>query len=341
MLHCDNAAVRRSLMAKPVILTAMPVSATLRNRLAERYDVHGPLERSAPEAIPEAARGARALITLGGLRTDAALMAALPDLGLVACYGTGFEGVDRSAAAARGILVTHAGDANATSVAEFAMGLVLATARHILRGDHLVRTGGWTSLTIDRMPLVPGLAGRRLGIYGLGSIGLKIAQRAAAFEMEVGYHNRSPRTDVPYLYQESLLQLAAWADVLVVAVRASAQNRHAIGPEVLDALGREGVLVNIARGVVVDEAALCDALEAGRIAGAGLDVYENEPHVPERLKALKNTVLTPHMAALSGAAQAAQQQVLLDNLEAFFAGRPVRWQVPALPTEGASQPGRA
>jgi lactate dehydrogenase-like 2-hydroxyacid dehydrogenase len=311
----------------------MPLRGRLLNRLEERYAVHGPLRPYTPEAVQEAACEARALVTLGGLRTGAALMDALPRLGLVACYGTGFEGVDRAAAAARGVVVAHAGDANATSVAEFAMGLVLATARLIMRGDRLVRSGGWTGLAIDHLPLVPGLAGRRIGIYGLGAIGQRVAQRAAAFEMEVGYHNRSPRADLPYAYHRSLLDLAAWSDVLVVAVRAGAENRHAIGPEVLAALGEHGVLVNVARGSVVDEAALCEALEEGRIAGAGLDVFEQEPSVPERLRALENVVLAPHMAAMTRAAQRAQQEALIDTLEAFFAGRPVRWQAP--PETGA------
>ncbi|MBL6081375.1 2-hydroxyacid dehydrogenase [Belnapia sp. T18] len=318
---------------KPVILTAMPLRPPFQARLEETYEVYGPLGQTIPGTLPEAARSAQALITLGSVGASAELMAALPRLGLITCYGTGFERVDRAEAAARGILVTHAGDANATSVAEFAMGLVLASTRLILRGDRVVRSGGWVDLGIGRMPLVPGLAGRRLGVYGLGAIGSRVAQRAAAFEMQVGYHNRSPRNGVPYPYFEDLLALARWADVLVVAARADEENRAAVGPAVLDALGRTGTLVNIARGSLVDEDALCDALEAGRIAGAGLDVYQREPHVGDRLKALDNVVLTPHMAALSEAAQTAQQQILLDNLEAFFADRPVRFQVSTLPAK--------
>ena len=316
-------------MPPPIVLTAMPLAATLRDRLAARYALQGPPEAWTPAAIPPEARAARAVTTLGGLRTDAALMAALPQLGLIACYGTGFEGVDRKAAAARGIQVTNAGDANATGVAEFAMGLILASARRILEGDRLIRAGGWTSLTIDRMPLVPGLAGRRLGIYGLGAIGLRIALRAAAFEMQIGYHNRTPRPTLPYAYLPDLAALAAWADVLVVAVRASAANEQAVDAAVLRALGPAGVLVNIARGSVVDEAALCEALEQGWIAGAGLDVFAAEPRVSDRLRALPNAVLTPHMAELSAAAQGAQQDILLANLDAFFAGRPLQAVVPA------------
>lgn len=314
---------------KPPILFAMPISPKLTERLSERYEVLGPLDRAKPLPLPAGASRARALVTLGSLRTDAAMMAALPELGLIACYGTGFEGVDRAEAARRGIRLTHAGDSNATAVAEFAMGLVIAAGRNLVRGDRLVRSGRWASLSIDRVPLTPGLAGQRMGIYGMGSIGLKIARRAAAFEMEIGYHNRSPRSDVDYAYHGSLQALAEWCDVLVVAVRASAENRHAVNAEILRALGPQGVLVNISRGIAVDEAALAEALETKVIAAAGLDVYENEPHVPERFWTMENVVLTPHMAALSRGAQSAQQKVLLDNLDAFFAGRPLASLMPA------------
>lgn len=315
-------------MTKPVLLHAFPLPPASVARLSERYEVHGPLPRSVPEAIPAAARGAEALVTLGGLSTDAAMIAALPKLRVICCYGTGYEGVDRDAAKARGITVTHAGDSNSTAVAEFAVGLVIAAARRMVQGDRKIRAGAWTSLGLDRMEMTPGLAGGRLGIYGLGTIGRKIAARMEPFEMEIGYHNRSPRDDVPYRYFDSLAALAEWCDVLVVAARASAENRHAVNAEVLKAIGPSGVLVNIGRGVMVDEAALCDALERKVIAGAGLDVYEDEPNVPDRLKVLENVVLTPHMSAVARTAQRAQRDMLESTLEAFFAGRPVRFPAP-------------
>jgi lactate dehydrogenase-like 2-hydroxyacid dehydrogenase len=315
-------------MTRPVILHAMPLPAAQVAHLAKSYEVHGPLERSVPEAIPPAARRARALVTLGGFSTDARMIAALPELGLICCYGTGYEGVDRAAARARDILVTHAGDSNSTAVAEFGMGLVIAAARRMVQGDRRIRAGAWTSLGIDRMEMTPGLSGRRLGIYGMGTIGRKIAARAEPFEMEIGYHNRTRRDDVAYAYLPSLAALAEWSDVLVVAARASAENRRAVDAAVLQALGPKGVLVNIGRGAMVDEAALCDALEQGVIAGAGLDVFEDEPNVPDRLKALENVVLTPHMAAVALTAQRAQRQVLEENLAAFFAGLPVRFLAP-------------
>jgi hydroxypyruvate reductase len=310
---------------KPTVLVPAGFTKRLLGRLSETYNLMGPLRPEGPNAQE---REARVLITLGSLTTSAALMDSLPNLGLISCFGTGFEGVDLAAARARNITVTHAGDTNSTAVAEFTMGLIIATARDLVRGDRYARASRWRGDIIERLPIVPGLAGQRLGIYGLGSIGSKLAQRAAAFEMEIGYHNRKPRPGVPYAYHTTLLELATWADILVVAVRADKSNTHAINREVLAALGSKGHLVNISRGIAVDTDALCDALEAGTISGAALDVYENEPDIPDRLKVLDNVVITPHMAAISANAQRAQRDIMFANLEAFFAGRPVLTPVP-------------
>lgn len=308
---------------KPTILMAPRLPQRLVERLSETYTLLGPMARSAPDALPEGAEEAQALLTIGTQKTDAALIDALPKLRLICCYGTGFEGVDRARAKARGIALSNAADANAASVAEFAMGLLLASARQIGAGERFVRAGHWQGNAVQRMAFVPGLAGRKLGIYGLGAIGQRIATRAAAFEMQIGYHNRNPRSDVPYLYHDSLLELARWSDALIVAVRASVENRHAVNAEVMRALGPQGYLVNISRGIAIDEAALCEALETHVIAGAALDVYEHEPNVPDRLKALENVVLTPHIAANAETAQHAQQDLMIANLEAFFAGKPL------------------
>ncbi|AMJ62044.1 NAD(P)-dependent oxidoreductase [Bosea sp. PAMC 26642] len=313
---------------KPTIVMAPPMPAALVARLREHYEVLGPMDHPAPDALPPAAGDARALLTVGGWRTDRALIDALPNLGLIACYGTGIEGVDQGYVKTRGILLSNAADANADAVAEFAMGLMLASVRKIGAGDRFIRAGRWRSNAIERMPIAPGLGGRRLGIYGLGAIGARIAKLATAFGMEIGYHNRSQRSELPYLYQGSLLGLAEWADVLLVAVRASAETRHAVDAGVLRALGPAGHVVNISRGLAIDEQALCDALETGTIAGAGLDVYESEPNVPDRLKALDNAVLTPHIAAMADSAQLAQQDLLLRNLAAFFSGKPLPSGVP-------------
>lgn len=323
MLRCSAKQVEFFTAMKPTILMAPRMPARLTQTLQERYTLLGPMERPAPEMLPQGADAAQVLITVGGWKTEAALIDALPKLGLIACYGTGIEGVDRVHAKARGLLLSNASDANATSVAEFAMGALLASARQIVSGDRFLRAGRWKGNGIERMAHVPGLAGRKLGIYGLGAIGARVATRAAAFDMEIGYHNRSRRPELPYLYHDSLIGLAEWADVLMVAVRASSETRHAINADVLRALGPQGHLVNISRGIAVDEAALCEALETGVIAGAALDVYDNEPNVSERLKAQEKAVLTPHIAANAESAQLAQQELLLGNLDAFFAGKPL------------------
>ncbi len=312
---------------KPVILMAPRMPSALVAMLEEKYTLLGPMERSAPEALPPGAEKAVALLTVGTQNTNAALIDALPQLKLICCYGTGIEGVDRAYAQARGISLTNAADANAASVAEFAVGLMLASCRTIAAGDRYVRANRWQGNSIERMSVVPGLAGRRLGIYGLGAIGTRIATRAAALEMEIGYHSRTKRPDSPYLFHDSLLGLAEWADVLMVAVRASAETKHAVNAGILKALGPQGHLVNISRGIAVDETALCEALETGVIAGAGLDVFEYEPNVPDRLKVLENVVLTPHIAANADTAQIGQRRMLLANLEAFFAGKPLLSQV--------------
>src|SRR5262245_56976228 len=219
---------------KPTVLLAASFPPRLLGRLANRYTIVQ-LERLEPERLAPQAREARVLITLGSLETDGPLMDALPKLGMISCYGTGFEGVDRAAARERGIVVTHAGEANTTAVAEFAMGLIVATARDMVRGDRYLRRGQWRGDIIERLSITPGLAGQRLGIYGLGSIGAKVPQRAAAFEMEIGYHNRRRRADVAYAYHGSLMGLATWADILLVAVRADASNRQAVDAGVLAA----------------------------------------------------------------------------------------------------------
>lgn len=314
---------------KPVILSAVPAPGLLQAELEARYTLLPPVENLTAANVPPEAREARVLITLGGLRTDAALIAALPKLGLIACYGTGFDRVDRHAAAARGVKVTNAADANAAAVAEYAMALLLAQSRNLLLADGLMRAGGWTSNRIDRVPLSPGLIGRRLGIYGLGAIGRQIASRAAAFGMEIAYHGRSRQPDAPYAYVDSLHGLAEWAEVLMVSVRAGPATDAAVNAEILAALGPQGVVVNIARGSVIDEPALIAALQSGGIAGAALDVFAVEPGVPEALKSMPNVVLSPHAAALASSAQRAQQLLMLRNIEAFLDGKPLLSEVPA------------
>jgi hydroxypyruvate reductase len=318
-------------ITRPTILLAARVPVDLVERLAARYEVLGPLGPPFTQSVAVLRRAdaerVQALITMGTVDTTRAAIDSLPALRVISCLGSGYEGVDLAAARSRGIPVTHSPGANAASVADLAMGLLIASVRKMFSASAYLHSGEWENKGRRRRG-GRGLTGRRMGIYGLGAIGEKIARRAVACEMEVAYHNRKPRADVPYLYHASLLDLAAWADVLMIAVRADASNRHAVDAGVLQALGSNGHVVNIARGSAIDEEALISALRDGVIAGAGLDVFEQEPAVPEALRALPDIALTPHIGGDTEESHAAMSGMVIANLEAFFAGRAVPNPVP-------------
>src|SRR5664279_4289714 len=270
---------------------------------------------------PDQLAGIGAMITAGGTPLGGAMMDLMPKLGAIVCYGTGYDGVDLAAAAKRGIAVGHSPAANAAAVADLAVTLMLAVTRRLLPADHFVRNGDWAAAKPS--PLMrpqPGNPGRRVGIYGMGEIGRKIASRVAAFETDVAYFSRS-RHDVPYQYMPSLEALAEWCSVLMIAVRAGADTHHAVDANVLRKLGKDGYVVNISRGSVIDQPALVAALADGSIAGAGLDVYEKEPHTPDALTALPNVVLTPHIGGHTLESHTAMQDCVIAKLEAFFAGK--------------------
>jgi lactate dehydrogenase-like 2-hydroxyacid dehydrogenase len=267
------------------------------------------------------------LISAGGTALGAKAMDALPSLKAIVCYGTGYDGVDLKAAAERGIAVGNSPAANAAAVADLAVTLMLAVTRRILPADAYVRSGDWAAAKPS--PLMSpqqGMPARRIGVYGMGEIGRKIAARAAAFETEVAYFSRS-RHDVPYQYMPSLEALAEWCNVLMVAVRAGPDTHHIIDAAMLRRLGPEGYLVNISRGSAIDEAALVAALADKTIAGAGLDVFETEPHAPDALTAFPNVVLTPHIGGHTLESHVAMQNCVMANLEAFFAGKPLAYPV--------------
>jgi lactate dehydrogenase-like 2-hydroxyacid dehydrogenase len=260
----------------------------------------------------------RALITAGGQPLGRDVLDTLPALEAIVCYGTGYDGVDLKATAERGIVVGNSPAANASAVADLAMTLMLAVTRRLLPAHDYVRSGDWAAAKPS--PLMKpqrGLPGRRIGVYGMGEIGRKIAARAAAFETDVAYHSRS-RHDVPYAYHDSLASLVEWCDVLMIAVRAGPDTHHIIDAAMLTKLGRDGYLVNISRGSVIDQAALVAALADGTIAGAGLDVFETEPHAPDALTAFPNVVLTPHVGGHTVEAHHAMQDCVIANLTAFF-----------------------
>jgi hydroxypyruvate reductase len=272
--------------------------------------------------------GVRAVITSGGgvgLKRD--VLDILPALGAIICYGTGYDGVDFTAAAERSIVVGNSPAANAAAVADLAMTLMLAVTRRLLPADDYVRSGNWSAAKPS--PLMspqPGNPGRRVGIYGMGEIGRKIAARVAAFETEVAYHSRS-RHDVPYRYEPGLEALVEWCDVLMIAVRAGADTQHVIDARMLGKLGKDGYVVNISRGSVIDQKALVTALADKTIAGAGLDVFEKEPHAPDALTAFPNVVLTPHVGGHTTESHVAMQDCVIANLTAFFEGNPLPYLV--------------
>ncbi|WCT72481.1 2-hydroxyacid dehydrogenase [Sphingomonas naphthae] len=264
----------------------------------------------------------RAIACGGTTVIDAASMDRLPNLGIIACCAVGYDGVDTAAAAARGIRVTNTPDVLTDDVADLAIGLILALERRIAFADRLVRGGGWA------MPLSRKVSGRRIGIFGLGRIGHAIARRAAPFAGEILYTARSEKADVPYRYCPDITALAAASDILVLAAPGGDATRAIVDANVLAALGADGVLVNVSRGSLVDEPALIAALEAGGIAGAALDVFADEPHVPEALRAMDQVVLTPHLGSATQDTRRAMGELTVANLDAFFAGKPLLTPVP-------------
>jgi lactate dehydrogenase-like 2-hydroxyacid dehydrogenase len=279
--------------------------------LAARFTLH-----RMPDAIDPSSP-----VLAAAAKVDAALLDRLPGLRLVAVFGAGFDYIDTDALRRRGILLANTPGLTDACVADLAFGLLIATQRRILAADRYLRDGKWKQA---RFPLAPRFSGRRLGILGLGRIGAAIARRALGFDLEIAYHNRNARPDLPYRYFEDLAALAEWSDYLVVACPATPATRHRVDAKVLAALGPQGILVNIARGAVVDEAALVAALERRGIAGAGLDVFEHEPQVPERLVALDNVVLTPHLAGGTRETWDDCYAGVAANIDSFLrTGRPV------------------
>jgi lactate dehydrogenase-like 2-hydroxyacid dehydrogenase len=267
----------------------------------------------------------RAIVGGGESKVPGELMARLPALEIVSIMGVGYDGVDVQAARSRGVVVTHTPDVLNDDVADLAIGLMLSAARQLPQADRYVREGRWEQ---GAMPLARKMSGARLGLVGMGRIGQAIAHRAAAFGMSIAYMARSAKPELPYAFQPDLVELARASDYLVVITPGGAATRHLIDAQVLEALGSKGILVNVARGSVVDEAALIDALERGVIAGAALDVFEDEPRVPQRLRDIPHVVLAPHIGSATAQTRKAMVDLALANLLAKLQGRPVLTAVP-------------
>ena len=303
------------------LLQMGPLLPALEARLAATYDIHLLHKEADPKAFLAAhGREFVGVATSARFGADATLIAALPNLKVISSFGVGLDAIDLEAARARGVAVGYTPDVLNDCVADTAFALVMDVARRFSAADRFVRRGDWLQ---GQFPLATKVSGKKLGILGMGRIGRVIARRASGFDMDVRYHNRKPLADVDHVYADSLKALAEWADFLVVASAGGAETRGLVSREILDALGPTGYLINISRGTVVDEQALVDALQNGRIAGAGLDVFEDEPNVPEALFALDNVVLLPHLASNTHETRAAMAQRVEDNLAAFFAGRPL------------------
>lgn len=304
------------------LLLLVPIAAEHKALLLERFAVTEALDPAA-RAAAIASRGAEfeLVLTNGSVGFTAAEIAACPRLKLLAAQGAGYENLDVAAAKAAGVLVSNGAGTNDDCVADHALALLLASVRALPQQGVALRAGIWR----DDLPLYPNFSGRRLGVVGLGGIGRKIALRAAAFGMVVGYHNRRPREDAGGLpWFDSVAALAAWADDLVVATPGGAATRHIVNADVLSALGAGGHVVNIARGSCVDTAALAAALKAGQIAGAALDVYESEPRPPQALLGLDNVILTPHVAGWSPQSIRATVENFIANVDAWQRGEALR-----------------
>jgi lactate dehydrogenase-like 2-hydroxyacid dehydrogenase len=294
----------------PIVIEALDKAVTL-HRLWEQTDKEAFLKEFGPRI-----RGV-ATSTLFG-RVDASLLDRLPNVEIVSSFGVGYDNVDAAEAARRNIVVTNTPGVLDDEVADLTLGLLLATLRKIPQADRYLREGQWLRASF---PLSATLRERKIGIVGLGRIGKAIAKRLSGFDVSIAYHGRTQQDDVAYAYYPTVTGLAEACDVLIVITPGGASTRHLIDADVLKALGPTGVLINVARGTVVDEQALIQALKSGTILSAGLDVYEDEPRVPQELIDLEHVVLLPHIASASVHTRNAMGKLVADNLISWFDGK--------------------
>ena len=305
---------------KPGLVMVGPLMPRVMEGLAPLFEVHKLWEAGDKDALlAKVAPATRAIATDGTRGAGADLMRKLPKLEIVGCQGVGVDAIDLAYAREHRVIVTNTPDVLNDDVADTAMALLLATIRRIPQGDRYVREGKWLKA---HMALTDTLRNRTLGMVGFGRIGKTIARRAAAFDLKIVYHTRNIQTEQPYVHYPRLVEMARDVDILLVIVPGGASTKHMINAQVLEALGPNGYLINVARGSVVDEAALIKALEQKKIAGAGLDVFENEPNVPEVLTKMDNVVLAPHVGSATHHTRNAMAQLVVDNLKAWREGRP-------------------
>jgi len=301
------------------ILQLVPLRPEVQAELAARYRLHG------KNKFEEVCGIVRGCVTNGHSGPPPAWIDRMTKLEIIASASVGYDGIPVEYARGKGIPVTNTPDVLNDDVADLAIGLMIMTARRLVASDRYVRTGQWP--TGGEYPLAYKASGKRVGILGMGRIGKEIGKRATAMNNTVAYHSRKPVADVSYQHYPSLVELAKNSDFLIVIIPSTDQTKKIVGREVIEALGPNGILVNVARGAVVDEDALVAALQAGKLGGAGLDVFVNEPKVPEVLFGMENVVLQPHVGSATFETRRAMSQLVLDNLDAHFAGKPLLTQI--------------
>src|SRR6185437_1401717 len=297
---------------KPIVSNGFPDQFVL-----HPFETTGDLERLTP-AVAEKIRGIA--ITYNSVRGDAKTLARFPKLEIVSSFGVGYDHVDAHYAREHNIMVTNTPDVLTEEVADLALGLLISTLREFVKADRYLREGNWSR---QSFPLSAGsLRDRKIGMVGMGRIGQAIARRLEASLVPVVYHTRNPIAGLSYRHYPDLMEMAKAVDTLVLILPGGPSTTKIINAEVMKALGPRGVIINVARGTVVDEQALIAALKSGTILAAGLDVFEKEPNVPDELKALPNVVLLPHVGSASVVTRNAMDQLVVDNLKAWFAGKP-------------------
>lgn len=311
----------KSTSSQPVVALVGRLQSSVMQPLERDYHLIRLWETDTHDALPADWRDrVEVVVTSATYGARADLMARLPALKLITSFGVGYDTLDLDAAHARGIAVTNTPKVLDACVADTALALLLAAARRICQADRFVRAGRWPH---DRFIYGTALGGKTCGILGMGAIGLAIAQRAQAFGMRIAYCNRHHRADVEFDYFSNPAALAAAADFLVVALPGGAATQHIVSRAVMEALGPQGILINVGRGATVDEQALVALLSAGKLGGAGLDVYEDEPNVPPALWEMDQVVLTPHIGSATFETRQAMGDLVLANVRAHFAGEPL------------------
>lgn len=301
------------------ILQLVPLRPEVQKELAAKYKLHGKGDFDKVAGI------VRGCVTNGHSGPPPEMIDRMPKLEIIASASVGYDGIPVEYARSKGIPVTNTPDVLNDDVADLAIGLMIMTARRLVASDKYVRAGRWSKE--GDYPLAQKASGKRVGILGMGRIGKEIGKRAEAMNNTVAYHSRRPVEGVSYKHYPDLVELARNSDFLIVIIPSTPQTQKIVSKQVIEALGPTGILVNVARGAVVDEDALVEALKSGKLGGAGLDVFVNEPEVPEALFAMDNVVLQPHVGSATHDTRRAMSQLVLDNLDAKFAGKPLLTEI--------------